>query len=222
MNRKMIKLTIFASIAMASIQVSAAGLDAGAWLVRGGVATVQPNDDSGTVTGIANSGVSVDSDTQLGLTVTYMLTENIGVGILASTPFTHDVSGEGSISGLGKIVEATQLPPTVTLQYHFQSESKYKPYIGAGVNYTIFFDEEASSSLEGALGGPTTVSLDNSFGLALEAGIDIDISDGWYLNFAAWYIDIDTTAILNTGGTLRSVDVEIDPWVWMAGFGKRF
>lgn len=222
MNSKIIVSTLLASMTLVSLQVSATELKKGSWIVRAGAAVVAPNDDSGSVTGIPDSGVSVGSNTQLGLTVTYMLKENLGIGVLAATPFKHDIYAEGSIAGLGKIADVRHLPPTLTLQYHFQNTTRFKPYFGAGINFTTFFSEDVSPSLEAALGGPTDLSLSDSFGFALEAGIDIEFSDGWYFNLAGWYLDIDTTAKLNTGGTQLSVDVGIDPWVWMAGISKQF
>lgn len=198
------------------------GWGKGSLIIRGGAAAVQPNDSSSSVGGIPDSGVSVDSNTQLGLTGSYFLSDNLAIGLLAATPFTHDISGTGSLAGLGKVAEVSHLPPTLTLQYHFATSSRLKPYIGAGINYTLFFDESATASLEAALGGKTDVSLDGSFGLAVEVGADIALANNWYLNLAAWYIDIDTTADLTTGGSTLSVDVEIDPLVWMVGIGKRF
>lgn len=206
-----------------SLQYSiAAPFEKGSIIIRGGIAHVEPNDSSSEVTGIAESSVSVDGNTQLGLTGSYFFNENLALGLLASTPFSHDVIASGSIEGLGRIAEATQLPPTLTLQYHFPSSDKFKPYLGLGFNYTIFFDENSTSALDSALGGQTDVSLDNSFGVALEAGVDIALSDKWYLNVSAWYIDIDTTASLTTGSTIREVNVDIDPLVGLIAIGYRF
>jgi outer membrane protein len=95
------------------------------------------------------------------------------------------------------------------------------PYLGAGVNYTIFYSEEASGSLEGALGA-TDVSLDDSFGYALQAGIDFDISDRVFVNADVKYIDMDTTATLRSGATTRTLEVSIDPIVASLGLGMRF
>jgi len=209
-------------VAGQKIAIADEGWRKGSLIIRAGAASVQPDDSSSTVGGIPDSGVSVKSNTQLGLTGSYFLSDNLAIGLLASTPFSHDISGTGSLAGLGKVANAKQLPPTLTLQYHFTGSSRAKPYIGAGLNYTLFFDESATASLEGALGGPTDVSLDGSFGFAVEAGADIALANEWYLNLSVWYIDIDTTADVTTGGTTLSVDVDIDPLVWMLGVGKRF
>lgn len=198
--------------------------EAGNVMVRVGAATVSPNDSSGAVTGLAGSGVGVNSNTQLGLTLTYMLTDNIGLGLLAATPFSHTVSGTGTLAGV-TVGKAKHLPPTLTVQYHFgKKNSTFNPYVGVGVNYTVFFSDDADAEVIAALGANSAgLSLSNSFGLAAEAGVDVKISDNWFLNAAVWYIDIDTTATLTPDtGIIRKVDVDIDPWVFMVGFARRF
>ena len=192
----------------------------GDWLILARVLYVGPNDDSGPVSGIPGSGVSVGSDVTPELDFTYFITNNLALeAILGSSK--HDIDAEGSIRGLGKIAEARTLPPTVTLQYHFQPDSKIRPYIGLGINYTKFFDTESSASLDGAL-GPTKVDLSSSWGLAGQFGIDIPFQKDWFFNFDAKYILMDTTATLNSSGVIRTVDVDIDPWFIGLGIGRRF
>lgn len=203
---------------------SAFAHDAGNIIVRVGAATVSPNDSSGAVTGLAGSGVGVNSNTQLGLTLTYMVTDNIGLGLLAATPFSHTLSGEDTLAGV-TVGKTKQLPPTLTVQYHFgKKESRFNPYVGVGFNYTIFFSEESDAELRTALGASRVdIDLSSSFGLAAEAGMDIKIRDNWFFNAALWYIDIDTTATLTPNtGQIREVDVDIDPWVFNIGFAYRF
>ncbi len=113
------------------------------------------------------------------------------------------------------------LPPTLTLQYHFIPSGKFRPYVGFGVNWTVFYSEDASSALTTAI-GPTSVSLDDSFGWAAQAGADIDLSKRFFLNIDVKYIDIDTTATLRTGALVNTVDVDIDPLVVGVGIGFRF
>ncbi len=113
------------------------------------------------------------------------------------------------------------LPPTLTLQYHFAPDAKVRPYVGAGVNYTIFYDEDASGALEGAIGS-TKVSADDSFGYAVQAGVDIDLGERFFLNLDAKYIDIDTTAKLRTGALVNRVNVSLDPVFAGIGIGMRF
>ena len=90
--------------------------EAGDWIVRAG-ASIIPSEDSGILqpTVVSPIGqVSIDSDTQLGLTLTYMLTDNRAVELLASSPFTHTVNFDGDLSALGSIATAKHLPPTLS------------------------------------------------------------------------------------------------------------
>ena len=130
-------------------------LDAGDWIVRFGVAHASPNDSSGTLSGAPTVGVAVDGDTQLFGNIAYMFTKNIGLELLASTPFEHTVSATGGLSG--DIATVKQLPPTLSVQYYFTPDSDVRPYVGGGVNYTVFFDEKPTAVI-------TSIELDSSVG----------------------------------------------------------
>lgn len=183
--------------------------DAGDIFVRGGLAVVMPNESSDDV---ADSGeLELNNDIQVGVTLTYMLTDQFGVEVLAATPFTHKVSTKG----LGEIAEVSHLPPSIMAQYYFgQSNSQIRPYIGAGLNYTIFFDEKGKGS---TLGG-TDVNLDNSFGLAAQVGVDVNFAENWFANASLWYMDINTD-VHTVAGTF---DADIDPITFMASVGYTF
>ena len=202
-------------IAVLSVLMSANVLahSEGDFIVRAGAATVSPNDSSGAVAGSSSIEFGVDSNTQLGLTLGYMFTDNISFEVLAATPFSHNISA----TGLGEIADTKHLPPTFMVQYYFgTAESDFRPYVGAGINYTVFFDEGSK------IAGLSDVSLDDSWGLAANVGMDYMINDDWFLNASVWYADIDTTAKYNLGGTNYSTDVDIDPWVFMIGGGYNF
>ena len=115
------------------------------------------------------------------------------------------------------------LPPTLLAQYHFAPNATIRPYIGAGVNFTLFYDEDATDGFETAAGGESNVDLDESVGLAGQVGLDIGSGD-WFFNIDVKYIQMDTTATITTPGALGTVDVDVDinPWVLGIGFGKRF
>jgi len=183
------------------------------WVFRGTIAYVDPNDDSGAILG---GGVSVDAGLGLGLSFTYMLDVNWGIEILAASPFTHDIVGTGVLSGLD-IGETKQLPPTVSVTYHWGDVTTY--HVGAGLNYTKFFSEKTSGALTTALGATTTsLELDASTGLSVQFGFDTPISDDWNLTGGVYYKDIDTTAdVFVDGARAASVNVQIDPIVWTIG-----
>ncbi len=181
----------------------------GDWLVRFGGASVNPNDSSGTLSLAPTVGVAVDSGVAAFANVSYMIRDNIALELLAATPFSHDISATGALSG--KIAEVKHLPPTFSVQYHFAPKSNVRPYVGGGINYTTFFSEKATAVI-------TSISLDDSWGLAAQAGVDVDINQNWFFNADLRYIDIETTATTNLG----TVDVTIDPWVLSVGVGTTF
>lgn len=214
------KLSVMAAAVLA-VAPAAQAFEAGDFITRAGVVHVAPDDSSDVITigGAQALGsdarVAVDANTQLGLRATYMLTGNIGVGLLAATPFKHHISGAGDIEALGNIAETKHLPPTLTLQYFpMHSSSALQPYVGVGVNYTTFFDEKTTGALEGL-----DIELDDSVGVAAEIGLDYMLSDNFGLNAAMWWADIDTTAEVET---LDDFDVQIDPMVYMVGFTYKF
>ena len=216
MLTKKLAMGIFVAMAGLSWGTSTYAADAGDWLVRGRVINVNPNDDSGEVTGISGSGVSVDSATTAELDFTYFLDKNWALELILATT-GHDINGTGSVASLGKVVDTKVLPPTLTLQYHADMSESVRAYAGVGLNYTLFYSEDGTGAFEGA-----DVDLDSSFGLAGQLGVDIDINDDWFFNLDVKYIAIDTTAEINTGTSVLTVDADIDPWVFGIGFGTKF
>ena len=222
--RKLAYASITGIVMSGPIQTALA-YEAGDWLVRGRIIDVNPNDDSGDLyTGAGNlgEGVSVNEDTVPELDITYMLSPYWGLELILAYS-QHDVDSRGVPSGLGlgKVIDAMVLPPTLTLQYHFLPNATVRPYVGLGVNYTHFFDE----SVSGVLDQPgAKVKLDASWGLAAQAGIDIDINQDWFANLDVKYIDIQTEArfsginLVNTA----NINTEINPFVYGIGIGRRF
>ena len=94
---------IFALVAGHEKAAADEGWGKGSLILRVGAASVQPDDSSTTVGGIPDSGVSVNNNTQLGLTGSYFVSDNLAIGILAATPFSHDISGTGSLAALGRL-----------------------------------------------------------------------------------------------------------------------
>lgn len=197
----------------------------GDWLVRLRGIVVAPTEESSVVTGFPDSGVGVENAVVPELDFTYFLTDNIAAElILATSP--HDIVGEGSLGEFGDIAEVMVLPPTLTLQYHFMpNHPTFRPYAGVGVNYTIFYSQDATSSLTDVL-GPTDVDLDDSVGVAFQLGADFPITDRWFFNADVKYIQIDTDATLTymVDGvrTTSEVEVDLDPLVAGVGVGFRF
>ncbi len=214
MNKKIVSSLIATALLTTGFTSSALAHQAGDIIVRAGVAVVAPNESSPIVADVAEFGVS--DDTQLGLNFGYMLTDNIGIELLAATPFSHDIT----LGELGKIAETKHLPPTLVAQYYFgDAHSKLRPYIGAGVNFTNFFDNEFTNDLEGAL---TDLSMSNSWGLAAQVGLDYQINESWLINASVWYAQISTDVKFNLGDAPQKVETDIDPWVYMISVGYTF
>ncbi|HCL77034.1 MAG TPA: outer membrane protein OmpW, partial [Pseudomonas sp.] len=199
--------------------------------VRAGAITVDPREDSGDIyVGALNSSVAgtkatLDSNTQLGLNFAYMLTDKVGIELLAATPFSHDVGVAGMPGGFsdlnGKLGEIKHLPPTLSVVYYpLDSKAAFQPYVGAGVNYTWFFDDKLSSSAESK--GFNGLDMKDSWGLAFQVGADYMLTDSLMINAQVRYIDIDTTGTTSYGGAKVKVDVDVDPMVYMVGLGYKF
>jgi outer membrane protein len=203
---------ITAATAALALAYAVTTLAADNWITRGRAIQVSPNDSSGDISSVPGAGSSVGSASTIELDITYMMRRNLGLELILATT-EHELSGTGVIDGVS-IGTAGVLPPTLTLQYHFAPGNKVRPYAGVGVNYTNFYDVE--SDLAG-----TDVKLDQSVGLAAQAGLDIDMQRGWFFNMDAKYIDMSTTATLS-GAVNGEVAVDIDPWILGVGVGKRF
>lgn len=215
------KSTYLAAAAAAIMAATPAYADQGDVLVRARAIVVAPTEDSGTINPtFPNDGVSVTNSFAPEVDVTYFVTNNIGLELIAATT-KHDVKGKGGLEPVGELVDTWVLPPTLTLQYHFMPDAKVRPYVGVGINYTHFYNEDASGSLEDAI-GETKVKLDDSFGFALQAGVDFDIGRNLFLNLDLKYLDIDTEAKLTTGSLVNRVKVDLDPIVAGVGIGMRF
>lgn len=216
------------ALALALAAPFAQAFEAGDIIVRAGAITVDPREDSSTiataVTGpLAGTKATLDSDTQLGLNFAYMVTDKVGIELLAATPFSHDVGVKGLPGNMdGKFGSIKHLPPTLSVIYYpLDKTSAFQPYVGAGVNYTWFFDDKLSSNAEG--NGFNGLDLKDSWGLAAQVGMDYMLTDNIMLNAQVRYIDIDTEATSNHAvlGKVK-VDVDVDPFVYMVGLGYKF
>ena len=182
---------------------TASAWEPGDWLLRVGASYVATASDNHEI-------VSVGSATSATVNLGYMMTDCWGLELLAAYPFKHDLElADGT-----KIGSTKQMPPTLSLQYHFRPTEKFQPYLGFGINYTSFFDEKTTGPLTG-----TDLNLGDSWGIAGQAGFDVLVNDNVFLNLDVRYIDIDTKAALD-GVSIGKV--EIDPWVVGGHIGFRF
>lgn len=182
---------------------TASAFEPGDWLVRVGASYVSPASDNSDI-------VSVESATSATINFSYMMTDIWALELLAAYPFKHDIE---LLDGT-KVASTEHLPPTLSLQYHFMPTEKFQPYLGFGINYTNFFSEKTTGPLTGL-----DLELGDSWGIALQTGFDVLLSDNVFLNLDVRYIDIDTKARLE-GESLGKV--EIDPWIFGGHIGFRF
>lgn len=204
MNKTLICLALSAA-ALVAYAPSADAYQAGDWVARIGLGNVNPKSDNGTLAGTLD--LEVDSDVKPTLALSYFLSDHIAAQVLAAWPFEHDYDLNGANSGSLK-----HLPPTVTFQYHFNPTGPFNFYVGAGVNYTFIYDEEIA--IPGA-----DLSLDNSFGLAAELGVEYFLNDNWSLGAQVWWVDIDSDAELD-GADIGTANV--DPIVFGLDLAYKF
>jgi outer membrane protein len=184
------------------------------WMIRGRALVVMPQEKASlNIGGVAAPLADVNISTSVvpELDISYFFTPNFAVElILGVTP--HNVKGANALAG-ARIGSAWLLPPTLTFQYHFTGLGNIKPYIGAGVNYTVFFNEKAK-------GGFTSFDLKDTFGLALQAGVDIMLTKNWGINFDVKKIFLEPKVKVNNG--LVTGKVKIDPWLFGTGVTYKF
>jgi outer membrane protein len=198
--------------AAALTMTTAFAVPAGTWTVAAGAHYVDPKSDNGTIAGGAYD-VDVDGDVRPTISGEYFIANNVGVELLAAIPFHHDftLTDAAGVEIKGK---TQHLPPTLSVQYHFDNDMmpmNIKPFVGVGVNYTMFFKERS------ALGG--NLKLDDSVGVAGHIGIDMPFSPRDAFRIDARYIDIKTDASRN-GTDLGEID--ISPWVYGVAYVKSF
>lgn len=185
----------------------------GDWIVTGRVTDVASGaDDAITTAAGAATGLRVDVGDSVMPTLgfTYFVTDNISVeAILGAT--RHEIRAQGPATDLA-VHETWVLPPVVTVQYRPAPEARVSPYVGAGLNYMVFFNGDNRNGFD--------VNLDNGFGYALQAGADVAVSGPWTVNLDVKKVWFNTDADIN-GGTLKS-DVNLDPWVISLGLGRKF
>jgi outer membrane protein len=209
------KQTIIALAAVAAMASgSAFGFEGGDWTFKAGVTNIDPKQSNSGVDGF---DINVSEDSSLSLLGSYFFTPALSLELLASLPFEHAyvVANEDGVLGSGS---TKHLPPTLSLQYHFNSGGTFIPYVGAGINYTIFFSQKNSSALTENLGG-ATAKLDDSAGYALQAGIDYMFTDQLFMNVDVRYIDLESD--LKVDGT-KVGTVNISPTTVGLNVGYKF
>ncbi|SEB39354.1 outer membrane protein [Tenacibaculum sp. MAR_2009_124] len=180
------------------------------WQARFRWVTVLPNESAeiGTIGG----NIDISNNIIPELDFTYFFTENIAAELILGTT-KHDVKAINTTLGNVNLGEVWLLPPTLTIQYHFNL-NKFRPYVGAGANYTFFYNANPGSVVN--------VTYEDSFGYALQLGFDYDLDDTWFLNFDAKYVGLSTDVTVDAGIATVPASVEINSLLIGFGVGIKF
>lgn len=170
-------------------------------------------ENSGHVNGVAGSDLDYSKSITPELDITYYFTDNIAAELILGTTYAN-INGSGSISGLGKVGKTWILPPTLTLQYHFTNFGAFKPYVGAGVNYTIFYNQDAGSA--------DHLKVKNTFGGALQIGFDYMIDEHWGVNFDVKKLFLEPKFDVTVDGAAMTGKAKLNPWLIGTGITYRF
>lgn len=222
--KRLIIAALLASTSWTTVAGVAAAED-NPWMVRGRVIAIMPDESADlSVAGTALGGsVDIGDAYVPELDITYFFNKNIAAELILGTA-QHDVKAT-NVSAVGgadvDLGDVWLLPPTVTLQYHFDNGGQFKPYVGAGVNFTLFYNEDQGPVADG-------IDYDTSVGPALQVGFDYDLDGqpgGWAFNADVKKIWINTEATVDfttaLGATVKA-DVDINPIVVGLGFGYKF
>lgn len=178
------------------------------WIIRLRAIDVAPDESASTSIG---GDVTADSQWVPELDFTYFWTEHLATElILATSP--HDMGAVNTALGDIDLGDVWVLPPTLTLQYHFNPAGTFRPYVGAGVNYTMFYNEDP--------GAVTDIDYEDGFGAALQAGFDYGLNENWAINIDVKKIFLPVDVSINGGAV--TADVDLDPWVLGVGIAYRF
>jgi len=208
----MTAIAIFFIVGMLATITQAAEPVKSPWLVRARLLGVLPDDESTDISVIGGKA-EVDDSITGDVDFSYFFTDNLALE-LTLTISPHDVNAVDTTVGNLDLGDVSLLPPTLTLQYHFLPDNRFRPYIGAGLNYTIFFNEDSGVAHD--------IDYDNAVGYALQAGIDIGLDDHWAINIDVKKLWLNTDVSVHALGTIVHTDVDIDPWLFGFGVAYRF
>lgn len=177
------------------------------WLVRARTVHIEPANESAPLSGAgAADRIHVSSKTIPEVDISYFITPNIAAELVLTYPQKHEVTLDGA-----RIGSFRHLPPTLSAQYHFAPQSRFSPYLGAGINYTRI-------SRVKLLDGAGDLEQD-SWGLSVQAGVDIRLDARWSLNLDVKKVNIRSDVLV---GGAKASSVKVDPVLFGLGVGYRF
>lgn len=215
MQKKKIMMSILGALFVAgAVQTTQAeSNDFSHWLVRLRGIAVIPEVSTNAVNPI---GGHIHTSNQIvpELDFSYFFSQNIAAELILGTS-RHSVRATNTTLGNVNLGKVSLLPPTLTLQYHFMPTSRFSPYVGAGLNYTYFYNISNGPGL-------SSTTYGDSFGPALQLGADVAINSNWVFNVDAKKLFVTSHVTTLSGATTITSNVALNPWVIGAGFGYRF
>ena len=187
---------------------------------RFSLTTMKPEVDSDLTT-VAPAGAEVDmiQDTHLGLGLSYLISDHVGLGLHTSWPLKHSLFLDDGFSR-SRAGSTRAMPVTVTLQYYLPKLGSAKPWVGIGRNCVRFSKESVGSGLAA---NADSMRLPSSNGFAGELGMDLDLDGNMAVSLSAIYAEAETRMVLSqSGATVDSVRFSFDPWIWNVGIARRF
>ena len=220
------KFASLAVLALAALGSNAYAQSAGTFQARLGGGTIMPQVKSGELSApsLDNTRVDINRASQVVGGLTYMITDNFSVDLPIGLRFKHEVVGDGSIAGVGRLATVKALPVTLIGQYRLGAASDgVRPYVGLGAVYAKYSDSKGSTALNALTGGtpsnPTVMSMDNGSGSLVQLGVSVKIRDRWFADLNVNKIFLKTTGHLTTG---QSIDVKLNPTAVFGSIGYRF
>lgn len=203
----------FAANAQMGLDTKPEGLAAGALLVHVNAIGVLPSDSSSSISAVGGHVKATDAWTPE-LDLVYFLTDNVAAALILATS-QHTVKASGTAAGSFDVGSVWALPPTLTVQYHFMPQGPFSPYVGVGVNGTLWYSENASKPV-------THFHVGSSWGPAFQAGFDYNVGGRWFVNADVKYVLMDVAARVDALGTTVRAHDKLNPVIVGFGVGYRF
>lgn len=217
MIRKTLLLATLAALSAAPALAQSSGprgKQAGDFMIGASVIGVLPM-SGGSVDAIGGTPHASDAWTGQ-LDLTYFVTQNFSLNLIAATT-RHDIEVRDSAIGTVDLGRVWALPPTLTFQYHPLPSSQFSPYLGAGVNWTMFYSEGGSRNP-----AVTDVDVRNAFGFALNVGMDIELAPNWLMNIDVKKLFLRPDVAVDTALGRVNATADLDPWIVGVGVRYRF
>ncbi|WP_316669135.1 OmpW/AlkL family protein [Ralstonia psammae] len=183
---------------------------------------------------VPNTGARIKDADTVGLAFTHFITDNLAVELAGGVPPRHKITGANAFAPYGEIGSAKQWSPAMLFKWYFGgAESRFRPYVGAGLNYTWFGDEKITNSalqtqvLGSGFPNASSVSTDSSINPVLNVGASYAVTKDWFVSLSMSYLPLKTTAKIDTtlasgAHAITEAKIRINPIVAFLSIGYGF